>query len=78
MCVNETYSTVRIGKNLSHKFLTQNCLEQGDTLSPLLFSFTSKYAIGTVKEDGKGLQLNGAGKLLASADDVSIVGQKYK
>jgi hypothetical protein len=38
MCLNETYSKVRIGKLLSHKFPIQNGLKQGDALSPLLFS----------------------------------------
>jgi hypothetical protein len=36
MCLNETYSTVRIGKYQSDKFPIQNCLKQGDALSPLL------------------------------------------
>jgi hypothetical protein len=39
MCLNETYSRVRIGKNLSSKFTVENGLKQGDTLSPLLFNF---------------------------------------
>jgi hypothetical protein len=30
MCLNETYSTVRIGKNWSEKFPAQDSLEQGD------------------------------------------------
>jgi hypothetical protein len=30
MCLNETYSTARIGKNLSDKFAVQNGLKQGD------------------------------------------------
>jgi hypothetical protein len=34
MCLNETYSTVRTGKNVSDKFPIQNCLKQGDALSP--------------------------------------------
>jgi hypothetical protein len=34
MCVNETYSRVRIGKNLSDKFTVQNVLKEGDALSP--------------------------------------------
>jgi hypothetical protein len=37
MCLNETYSRVRIGKNLCDKFTVQNGLKQGDALSPLLF-----------------------------------------
>jgi hypothetical protein len=39
MCLNETYSKVRIGKVLSEKFPIQNGLKQGDALSPLLFNF---------------------------------------
>jgi hypothetical protein len=38
MCLNETYSTVRIGKNQSVKFPIQNGLKQGDALSPLLLN----------------------------------------
>jgi hypothetical protein len=39
MCLNETYSRVRIGKNLSNKFTIKNGLKQGDALSPFLFNF---------------------------------------
>jgi hypothetical protein len=35
VCLNETYSKVRVGKLLSDKFPIQNGLEQGDALSPL-------------------------------------------
>jgi hypothetical protein len=38
MCLNETYSRVHIGKNLSDKFTVQNGLKQGDALSPLLWN----------------------------------------
>jgi hypothetical protein len=38
MCLNETYSRVRVGKFLSDKFPVQNGLKQ-DVLSPLLFNF---------------------------------------
>jgi hypothetical protein len=37
MCLNETYSNVRIGKHLSHSFPTLDGLKYGDALSPLLF-----------------------------------------
>jgi hypothetical protein len=39
VCLNETYSKDRIGKNLSDSFPIQNCLKQGDVLSPLLLNF---------------------------------------
>jgi hypothetical protein len=39
MCLNVTYSKVRIGKHLSDNFPIQNGLKQGDAPSPLLFNF---------------------------------------
>ena len=39
MCLTETYSRVRVGKNLSDRFPIRNGLKQGDALSPLLFNF---------------------------------------
>jgi hypothetical protein len=39
MCLNETCSTVRIGKYQSDKFPAQNGLKQGDAVLPLLFNF---------------------------------------
>ena len=40
MCLNDTYSRVRVSKWLSDMFPIRNSLKQGDALSPLLFSFT--------------------------------------
>jgi hypothetical protein len=38
MCLNETYSTVHIGKYQSDKFPVQNGLKEGDALSSLLWN----------------------------------------
>jgi hypothetical protein len=51
ICLNETYSGVRIGQNLSDKFCIENGLKQGDALSPLLFNFALEDAISRVQEN---------------------------
>ena len=49
MCLNETYSTVQVGKHLSDMFPIRNCLKKGDALSPLLFNFALDNAIRRVQ-----------------------------
>jgi hypothetical protein len=39
MCLNEMYSRVWVGKNLTDMFLCGNGLKKGYDLAPLLFSF---------------------------------------
>jgi len=39
LCLNESHSSVRVGKRLSDMFPIRNGLKRGDALSPLLFNF---------------------------------------
>jgi hypothetical protein len=50
MCLNETYSGVRVDTHLSDRFPIKNGLKKGDTLSPLLFNFALEYAIRKVQQ----------------------------
>ena len=45
MSLTETYSRVRVGKNVLDRFPIRNGLKQGDALSPVLFNFALEYAI---------------------------------
>jgi len=49
MSLTETYSRVRVGKNVSDRFPIRNGLIQGDVLSPMLFNFALEYAIRRVQ-----------------------------
>jgi hypothetical protein len=57
VCLNETYSRVRVGKLLSDTFPVKNCLKRGYALTPLLFLF-AKYEFRRVQVKQYGLKLN--------------------
>jgi hypothetical protein len=74
MCLNETYSNVRIGRHLSDKLPIQNGPKQRDALFPLLLNVSLGYAIRKVPKNQVGLNLNRAKQLLVYADDVNLLG----
>jgi len=74
MCLNEIYSRVRVGKQLSDIFPIKNRLKQRDALSPSFFNCTLKCAIRRVQVNRKGLKLNGTHQFIVYAGDLNVFG----
>ena len=71
MCLTETYSRARVGKDLSDVFPLRSGLKHRNALWPLLFDFALEYVIRRVNYDG--LKLNDTHQLLFYNDDLNIL-----
>jgi hypothetical protein len=74
ICLEETHSTVQVGKHLSDMFPFKNGFKQGDALSPLLFNFVLECTSRRIQVNQDGLKLNDTHQLPVYADDVNIMG----
>jgi len=72
MCLNEIYSRVQVGKNMSGMFPIRNGMTQGDALSPLPFNLALEYTIWRVQVNQDGLKLNDTHQLLVYDDDDDV------
>jgi hypothetical protein len=72
MCLNETYSRVRVDKHLSDTFPIKNGLKQGDALLEFAFNFALEYAIRRVQANQEGFKLNGTRQLLVYAKEIGL------
>jgi len=56
MCLNETYSRIRVGEHLADMFPIKKVPKHGDALSPLLCNFALEYAIRMVQVNHDGFK----------------------
>jgi hypothetical protein len=75
MCLNGSYSKVRIVKHLSAEVSIQNGLKQGDVLSPLLLKFDLEYAVRKAVENKEGLELTETHQLLVYTCYFTLLGE---
>jgi hypothetical protein len=72
LCLNETSSTVQVGRLWSDMFPIKNGWKKY-ALSPMLFNVALQYAIRRDQVNQDGLKLNGTHHLLVYVDDVNIL-----
>ena len=58
LCLNETYSRVRVSKYLTDTFPIMISSKKGDALSPLLFNFALNYAFRKVHVNQDSMKLS--------------------
>ena len=80
MRLTETYSRIRVGKNLYDLFPIRNGLKQGDArsiVSAFRFCFRVRHQEVSGKPGWLAVKLDGTHQLLLNADDVNILGGSF-
>ena len=77
MCLTETYSRVRVGKNLSDMFPVRNGFKQRRCSIGIAFQLSLEYTIRRVQVSQDGQKLNDAHHILVYVDDVNILERGY-
>jgi len=77
MRLNETYSSVLVGKHLSDTFPFRKVLKQRSALSSLFLKVAVEKAIRRVQVNQDGVKLNGTHQLLVYADDIILGGSVH-
>ena len=76
LCIQDTYSKVRIKGKTSAAFKNKTGLKQGDALSPLLFNIALQKIINKLKLTPAGINIKEERiNIMAYADDIILIGE---
>jgi len=78
ICLDENYSKVNVGKNLSDGFEFKNDIEEAEASSLLFFNFPLEYANRMVQVNQESLNFSGTHQLLVYDYYVNLQGENMR